>query len=179
MKRIAAITFLLALAAFPLAAQRIELALDHLEPKAEEVVEVTLEGPMLQMAGKFLSPSDPDEREVREMIRELRGIFVRSYTFASSGQYQAADLERIRRQIGSSWQKIVNVRSRKSDNVEIYMQPGAGRPNGLVIIAAEPKELTVVHIDGPFDLERIGDLSGNFGVPDLQVESRGKKGDRR
>jgi hypothetical protein len=47
----------------------------------------------------------------------------------------------------------------------------------VAIIAADRKELTVVHIDGPIDLDGLAKLSGNFGIPDdvrLKVERRRK-----
>jgi len=40
----------------------------------------------------------------------------------------------------------------------------------LVIIAADPKELTIVHIDGPLDLSDLEKIGGDFGVP--RVEAR-------
>ena len=41
---------------------------------------------------------------------------------------------------------------------------------GLALIASDPKEITVVNIVGPVDLEKLSDLEGHFGVPVLDVE---------
>jgi len=35
----------------------------------------------------------------------------------------------------------------------------------LVVLSAEPKELTVVNIDGPIDPEQLSELSGHMGIP--------------
>ena len=35
----------------------------------------------------------------------------------------------------------------------------------LTVISAEPKQLTVVHIDGSIDMDGLRKLSGNFGIP--------------
>jgi hypothetical protein len=43
---------------------------------------------------------------------------------------------------------------------------------GLAILAAEPKELTVVNIVGPIDIEKISALEGNFGIPKLNLEPK-------
>jgi NADH dehydrogenase len=64
MKKLILTLFVLAAAA-PLSAQRVNLDLPGLGDKAAEVVDVTLDGPMLRLAAKFLSNSDPDERAAR------------------------------------------------------------------------------------------------------------------
>ncbi|HEU5134552.1 MAG TPA: hypothetical protein VFU13_05350, partial [Steroidobacteraceae bacterium] len=48
------------------------------------------------------------------------------------------------------------------------------KAQGLAIIASEPREFTIVNIVGNIDLEQLHDLEGNFGVPDLEIET-GKK----
>ena len=42
---------------------------------------------------------------------------------------------------------------------------------GLVVLSAEPKELTVVNIVGPVDLDKLAALEGQFGIPDLDLET--------
>jgi hypothetical protein len=168
-----ALACIITLVAIPSYAQRLQLQFDHLEAKADESVEVTLDGEALRMATRFLSDRNPDEREVRKLISGLEGIWVRSYEFSSPGAWSEADIERIRRQL-TGWQKIVNVRSRKNaENVEIYISD-TGRSRGIVIIAAEPSEFTVVHIAGDIDLARVGQLEGRLGVPRLEIESQAK-----
>ena len=41
---------------------------------------------------------------------------------------------------------------------------------GSQLLATDPKEITVVNIVGPVDLEKLSDLEGNFGVPVLGIE---------
>ncbi len=48
---------------------------------------------------------------------------------------------------------------------------------GLAIITAEPKEVTVVFINGTLNMSDIPKLSGNLGIPDLRYEHGGKKSD--
>ena len=48
------------------------------------------------------------------------------------------------------------------------------KAQGLAIIASEPREFTIVNIVGNIDLEQLHDLEGNFGVPDLEIDT-GKK----
>lgn len=146
-------------------ANRITFSFPGLSERASETVEVTLDKEMLRLASKFMSGKDPDEVRVQELIRGLDGIYVTSYTFDKEGMYDAAVLQGVRSQLGAGWQKIVNVKSKDRENVEIYLQSRNDRVEGLTIIAAEPKELTVVNIVGPIDIERLSDLEGQFGIP--------------
>ncbi len=170
MKRLVLTLLVLAVAA-PLSAQRLNLDLPGLGDKAAEVVDVTLDGPMLRLAAKFLSNADPDERAARDVVQKLEGIYVRSYEFDKDGEYDRAVLDRVRAQLGGSWKKIVNVRGRH-ENSEIYIDTRGDQPIGLLVIAAEPRELTVVNIVGPIDIEKLSALEGNFGVPRISKRER-------
>jgi hypothetical protein len=47
---------------------------------------------------------------------------------------------------------------------------------GLVVIATEPRELTIVHIDGPITPEELSELSGHMGIPQMgHKNDSGKK----
>lgn len=156
--------------------KRLQMNFDHLESRAEEVVDVTLDGQMLKLAGGFLSNNDPEEREIRGLVGGLTGIYVKSFTFKQPGSYSASDVDSVRRQIGSGWEKIVNIRSKSAENVEIYLAPAAnGRASGVVIIAADSHELTVVQLLGQIDMNKLSDLDGQFGIPDLDVQVNVKK----
>lgn len=163
MKR-ALIAILFAALALPASAQVINFDFPALADKASEVVDVTLDAKMLRLAGRFLS-DEPDERQARDMIRNLQAIYVKSYEFDREGEYDRAIVDRVRTQIGPSWQKIVNVRSKFRENVEVWTQSQNDKISGLVVISAEPTELTFVQIIGPIDLDRLSDLEGHMGIP--------------
>ena len=40
---------------------------------------------------------------------------------------------------------------------------------GIAVVAAEPRELTVVNVVGPIDVERLSRLEGQFGIPPLEL----------
>lgn len=155
---------LVAAMALPAAAQQINLEMPALRDKASEEVTVTLDASMLRLAAKFLS-NDPDERNAREIVQKLQGIYVRSYEFDHAGEYDRSVVDHLRSQLGADWKKIVDVRSKLGENSEIYTQSKGDQITGLVIITAEPKELTVVNLVGPIDLDRLADLQGQFGIP--------------
>lgn len=148
-------------------------SLDRLAAKASNTVKVTLNGNLLRLAAKFLSSDDPDEAHVKELVKGLKGIYVRSFEFSKTGQYSDSDVEAIRSQLrDGSWAAIVEVHSNNKDdgeNTEVFAKEQADQFTGLAILVAEPKELTVVHIDGVIDMDGLAKLSGKFGIPgDIQ-----------
>jgi hypothetical protein len=131
--------------AIPLAAQDIKLPvnLDKLASKAVESVDITLDGAMLRLAGRFLSNKDKDETRAKNLISGLQSVSVRSFTFSGAGEYSAADVDAVRAQVQSApWGRILGVKNKEGDNVDVYFKDGGeGRLAGIVLIAAEPKEL--------------------------------------
>ena len=141
-------------------------ALDKLAEKASEAVTVSLDGNLLQLASRFLSSDDPDQAQIKKLVASLKGVYVRNFEFEKTGEYQASDLEPIRNQLRDpKWKNIVQVRGH--DNADVLLrQDDEHTISGLVVIVAEPKELTVVYIDGPVDMDGLSKLAGNFGIPE-------------
>lgn len=166
------------LALAPLSAQEIKLpaTLERLAAKASDVVDVTLDANLLQLAGRFLSNKDADDAKVKKLIAGLKGIYVRSFEFANAGEYQESDVEPVRAQLRNpAWSRIVGVRSEKSgNNAEVYVKTDGGKIGGLVILSTEPKQLTVVSIEGSIDPDQLNDLGGHFGIPKLDSDSQHK-----
>src|ERR1700729_350613 len=86
--------------ALPAWAQNPKLDLNQLEKlasKADEVVDVTLDGPTLKFAERFMeSDKDDDDAEALNIIKKLTGIYVKSFEFDKPDQYSEADVEAIR-----------------------------------------------------------------------------------
>ena len=114
------------------------------------------------------------------MVSGLKGIFVRSYKFAREGEYSDGDVELLRAQLrGPSWSCIVNVRSKKDrENTQVCFYSPNGTVAGLAVVAAEPKELTIVNISGFIDPEHLGALEGQFGIPKIHADEKQKKQDK-
>jgi Domain of unknown function (DUF4252) len=155
---------------------RIEMGqLDHLGAKANETVDVNIDERLMQITGKFLSGKDPDEVKIKELVNGLKGIYVKSFEFERDGGYSQADIESIRSQLrGPAWSRILNVSSKKEGSIEIYLMSTASQVGGLVVVATDLKELTIVNIVGPVDLEKLSQLEGQFGIPELGIETKPK-----
>ncbi|PYS49397.1 MAG: hypothetical protein DMF68_10200 [Acidobacteria bacterium] len=156
-------------------AQDVRLQLDNLnklESKAGNSVDVTLDGALLQLAGKFLDINKPKEAAVKEVLAGLKGVYVKSFEFDKEGVYSATDVDSIHAQLRSpGWTRMVGVKSNKEgENVEFYMMMNGNQVNGIAVIATDPKQLTVVNIVGSIDLEKLLKLSGKLGIPDLDID---------
>jgi len=151
---------------------RLKINLDKLAGKASESVEISIDERLLKLASNLLSSKTPDEAKIKELVAGLKGIYVRSYEFDQPGAYSPSDVEEIRSQLHApGWSKIVGVRSRKEgENVEVFTLLNGSSVVALAIIAADPKELTLVNIIGPIDLEKLSHLEGQLGIPHLGIE---------
>jgi Domain of unknown function (DUF4252) len=145
--------------------------LDKLSARATESVDVNLDASMLQLASKFLSKNDPEQIRVKNLVSKLKGVYVRSFEFDKEGQYSMGDVEAIRNQLRKPlWSRIVGVKSLKGENSEIYLKKEGQQIGGLVVIAAEPRELTIVHIEGPINPEELAELQGHMGIPKMAIK---------
>lgn len=156
--------------------QSARLQLDHLDRLnsiADQSVDVTVDQKVLNLAKIFLAKTkDPEQQKVRELIGEIEGIYVKHFKFESAGQYSLSDIETIRTQLnGPGWSRMAGVRSKRNkQNLDVYTMIQGSRIGGLAVIAAEEKELTVVNIIGPIDLEKLMALEGSFSIPSLEIE---------
>jgi hypothetical protein len=158
---------LAALGAGLLVAQTIKLPinLDALSKIATETVDVTMDGHMIRFAERFLSDKDPDQAKAKRILRGLNAIYVKQFQFASRGEYSPKDLDGVRVQLQSpGWSRMVHVKG-IDENTEVFARMVGSEMTGIVVLNAEPRELTIVHIDGPIRAEDLASLSGRAGLP--------------
>ena len=67
--------------------------------------------------------------------------------------------------------------SKKEISIEVYLMQSGDQIEGMAVLATGAKELTVVNIIGPVDLNKLSKLEGNFGVPPVgeAIREREKK----
>jgi hypothetical protein len=160
---------------------RIQLtALDHLASRASETVDVNIDERLIQIAAKIFNDKEPDEAAIKKLVSGLKGIYVKSFEFDKDNEYSSADVDIIKSQLREPmWTRLVNVTSKREGNVEVYVSLVGPDINGLTVLSAEPRELTVVNIIGPVDLEKLAKLEGNLGIPDLGIKSPKKPKDEQ
>ena len=151
----------------------------ELAAKASDVTEVTLDKKMLGFATKFMNSKKGEDEDARQLIEGLNGIYVREYEFEKEGEYPVDVVQQLRQGYsGSEWSSVVRERSKK-ESTDVLVRLVNGQPHGLFILEAEPKELTIVLIDGPIRMEDLGKLkgiSGLEGISGVGSEAARKKG---
>ena len=156
-------TMTLGLALLPAEAQTLNFNLDAVAAKAKEKAEVTLDGSLLDQALQKV----PDK--LKDKLGNLSRLVVRHYEFDKPGMYADSDLESVRKVVSGApdWSRIINVKD-ENETVEIYMQNQAGKTTGFLLIAAEPKELTVVHVVGTVDIASLQEVIKSTNQYDLK-----------
>lgn len=173
--RLALAAVLFTLASISVRAQepaRLQLTmLDSLETRAEQTLNITMDGKVLQLALRFLSDKKPNEAKIKEAVAGIRGIYVKRFAFGQDNLFTALDVEPIRSQLRSPlWSQLVEVRSkREGQNIDVFTMVEGGKINGIAIIAMDKRQVTVVNIVGPVDVDKLVELRGNFGIPDFEV----------
>jgi len=155
---------------------KLPVNLEKLAAKASEVVDVDMDETMLKFAGNFMNKKNPEEAQAQKLVSGLKSLCVRSFEFDREAQYTPEDLDALRAQLRAPvWSRMVGVRSKRDkENVDVFFRIEKGAVTGLAVIAAEPKELTFVHIDGRIDPDMLGKLGGQFGIPKMEIPTASK-----
>lgn len=155
---------------------------DGLAKKAKESVNVNLEGAMLDMAKGFMNGKATgkgkglDAAQAESLMSKLKGVYVRVLEFDKAGEYSMSDVEAMRGKLASmQYNAIVDVQQRGKESTGIYVKTDGKTVQGLVVIAAEPKQLTLVNILGDIDPGELQKLGGNFGIPNIQLQNGATK----
>lgn len=171
---------LLALPALAVAADPGRLRLPDfsgLGKRAAQSVVISLDSSLLHQASGFVDGrSGASSAEVDDLLKGIRGIYVRSFSFDAPGEYSRADLEPVEAQLHTpGWQPVVSTHDLKQGrDLDIYVRRSGNRTDGIAIIAADPRQLTLVNIVGPVDLARLARLQGQFGIPSVGIPVGGQ-----
>ena len=144
-------------------AQNLDLSFQNLAAQAQKKSEVDLDKANLTKATDAASG--------------VEGIHVRHYEFAAAGSYRISDLDPLRKQVAANpaWSRIVNVQE-KDESTEIYVLKTDGLlPGGLLVIAAEAKEVNVVELLGTVDLGRMQEIVKSSISYDLKATANAPK----
>jgi hypothetical protein len=176
-------SLLLAFALLPLFGQEPSLPpnLEALSSRADESVKITLDGALLQAAAAMIPDQDEHSAGLRKILAGIQGIYVRSFEFGADGAYTPADLASARAPFQDpSWSRIVSMKSHEDGAVDVYIRGAAeGKLAGLAVVAAEPRELTIVRILGEITPQQLVQLGGEFHIPRLQLGDRSDRKERQ
>jgi hypothetical protein len=175
---------------FPLAAvtnaqdARLNFAmLDSLEAGARDVVEVNIDGKLLDLAKRVtVKVNDEKAKKVGQAISGLKGIYVRVYRFENENEYNMADVDAIRSQLTApGWEKLADVRSKKNNQkVDVFTMFTGDMMSGVAVVISDSKSIAVVNMIGPIDIEMLAELGGKLNIPNIDIErgTADKDGDK-
>jgi translation initiation factor IF-1 len=146
--------------------------LNRLETKARDVVEVNIDGKLLELAKRVtMKVKDDDAKKVAAAINGLRGIYVRVYNFDKENEYEPNDIDEIRAQLNApGWEKLANVRSKRNNQkVDVFTMFSGDKMDGLAVVLSEAKTVAVVNVIGMVDIETLVELSGKMNIPKIDI----------
>lgn len=149
--------------------------LNYLQDKAEEVVEVNIDGKLLELAKRvLLKVDDKKAKAVGEAIKGLEGIYVRVFNFEKDNEYNIADVEAIRSQLQApGWEKLANVRSKKKNQkIDIYTMFTGDMISGVAVVLSGDRSVGLVNVIGPIDIDTLVELSGRLNIPKIELEKK-------
>ncbi len=147
--------------------------LNGLETRAQDVVEVNIDGKLLDLAKRVMvKVDDPDSKKIAEAISGLKGIYVRVYNFANENEYNVADVDEIRSQLKSpAWEKLANVRSKKNNQkVDVFTMFTGDVMSGVAVVVSDTKSIALVNVIGPIDIDMLVEMSGKMNIPKIDIE---------
>jgi hypothetical protein len=102
----------------------------------------------------------PSGKDGGDLARKMRFMVIRNYTYDKPGMYSMEDVEVYRRKLNDgSWNCSIRVRD-KDGSTDICSREIPGGGSEMVIIAAEPKELSFIHISGNMSLKDLQKMNG-------------------
>lgn len=174
--RYAVVLLMLTVAApgWALSGAKVDVDQPDLKQKADEVVEVNLEGKSLEQGSRLLAIRHGVSAPVKSLLGKLKGIYRRTYRFATGGGYEDADVASIHlRMTGEGWAPVIDVKdNNKRETVTVYSYTEGENVSGVTVVSSDPSEVTVVNIVGDdVDLQALIEASESFGAPIMQLGS--------
>lgn len=147
--------------------------LNALESRAQDVVEVNIDGKLLDLAKRVMTKTDDaDAKKIARAIGGLKGIYVRVFNFERENEYNIADVEEIRSQLQTpGWERLANVRSKKNNQkIDVYTMFAGDVMSGAAIVISDAKSVALVNVVGPIDIDTLAEIGGHLNIPKIEIE---------
>ncbi len=163
MKKYCFIFFLFALAPYALKAQTDAITKffdKYLDDENFTVVYITPK--MFQMIGK-LDLTDPDARDIKETLKDLRGLRILTTDQNAKERYKEA----VGRFNPADYELLMTVRD-KGENVRFWTKEEGGVIKELLMLAGGDKNFTLMSFVGNIDLHKISKLSNHMDIKGIE-----------
>src|SRR5260370_20821689 len=96
-------------------------------------------------------------QKIKGLVGRLKGLYVKSFDFKETNQYDSSDLDPIRAQLKeATWVKADDTHeSASGTNTEVYLMKKGKNIIGLAVLVAAPNELAIVNIGGIIKLDNL------------------------
>lgn len=123
---------------------------------ASESTEINLDPDTMGMVGSKNKNGD--------LAKKMKTMVIRSYKYDKPGMYKMEDIEVYRKKLeDGSWKCSVRVRE-KNESTDICSRLAPDHETReMVILTAEPREVTFIHMSGQMSLEELDKASGFHG----------------
>jgi uncharacterized protein DUF4252 len=147
------------------AAQQIDLkALDKIAAKAKGSTEMGMDPAMLKAAASALNEKDGKEAAVKKLTENIKGFFLRNYEF-KKGDFKLEDIKPLTDQLKApNWVRFLHTKE-DNEQTEIWWHVTNGETDGILLIAAEEDELTVINAVGTANLQDLSKLKDLGNLP--------------
>jgi hypothetical protein len=123
---------------------------------ASDVTEVNLDKNMLGMVSKGKDA----------LAGKMDFVVVHSYTYDKPGMYKMEDVDVFRKRLtDGSWNCFVHTRDKDGATDVCMRTMSDNETHEMVVMTAEAKELTFVHLRGRMSLDDLGKMGNSVGVP--------------
>lgn len=154
---------------------RVDMKQFHqLEERADEVVEVNLEGKLLEQGRKLLSARKHVTSAAKDVASRVKGVYLRVFRFGRNKGYSDDDIRPIREQLaGPGWVPMFDVNGKgATETVTVYSFVEDEQVGGVAVVSADKEEVTVVNIVGDIDLSALGEIGRELGIPTMNVATK-------
>jgi hypothetical protein len=134
----------------------------------EDVVEVNLEGAILQALAKSGS-SDHDTPGTKALFAKLKSIHAIIGTVKGAASDALALVQKTdKKLVAAGWQRVTRV-SDSSSTLSVLTHTVGDKVDGLVVLSfdTEDKELVFANLAGEIDITQLGEIGERFNVPGL------------
>ncbi len=128
----------------------------------------------LSLPQVFWMTRRPAEGTAKEISKNIKGIYLRSYEFSQKGAFKIEDLKPVLDQLKApNWNRFLR-NEEDGELTEIWMHTTNGQSDGLLLVTAEENELTVINLVGSANLADLSSL-GNLGNLSNLANAAGKQ----
>lgn len=155
----------------PVSAQDGRLSLNHLNRLYGDTVEsfdVRLDSEVLRVLSSSRPAKDKSQAEFNAALSGLKAVYAKGFRFAGPGRFGQSDLDELRSQLSQpGWERVLSVRQKGKDNLEMYLVPENGNASALAILSVSPTEIYVINLVGEIDIRQFSPEEGLRGLPSL------------